>query len=161
MVDYQEGYVYHIKDEYFKKADDPNLMQNKENGNYRPTFYCMRDEKTSLLWMVPLSSRIEKFKVIHDKQIEKYKNCLTIVMGEYDGKQAAFLLQNMFPITAEYLDHIHTRNHNPVPVKYALQAEIRTKMKRILQLHVRGKKIVFTDISRLENLMLAETKSVE
>ncbi len=36
-------------------------MQNKENGNYRPTFYCMRDEKTSLLWLVPLSSRIEKF----------------------------------------------------------------------------------------------------
>ena len=44
-MDYQEGYVYHIKDEYFIKANDPNLMQNKENGNYRPTFYCMRDEK--------------------------------------------------------------------------------------------------------------------
>ena len=53
-MDYQEGYVYHIKDEYFIKANDPNLMQNKENGNYRPAFYCMRDEKTSLLWLVPL-----------------------------------------------------------------------------------------------------------
>lgn len=52
---YQEGYVYHIKDEYFIKANDPNLMQNKENGNYRPTFYCMRDEKTTLLWLVSLS----------------------------------------------------------------------------------------------------------
>ncbi len=58
-MDYQEGYVYHIKDEYFIKATDPNLMQNKENGNYRPTFYCMRDEKTALLWLVPLSSRID------------------------------------------------------------------------------------------------------
>ena len=27
-MDYQEGYVYHIKDEYFIKANDPNLMQN-------------------------------------------------------------------------------------------------------------------------------------
>lgn len=44
-MDYQEGYVYHIKDEYFMKANEPNLMQNKENGNYRPTFYCMRDKK--------------------------------------------------------------------------------------------------------------------
>lgn len=51
-MDYQEGYVYHIKDEYFIKANDPNLMQNKENGNYRPTFYCIRDEKTALLWLV-------------------------------------------------------------------------------------------------------------
>ncbi len=89
--------LFHIKDEYFIKVNDPNLMQNKENGNYRPTFYCMRDEKTSLLWLVPLSSRVEKFQAIYNKQIEKYGNCLTIVMGEYDGKQAAFLLQNMFP----------------------------------------------------------------
>ena len=57
-------------------------MQNKENGNYRPTFYCMRDEKTSLLWLVPLSSRVEKFQAIYDKQIEKYGNCLTIVIGD-------------------------------------------------------------------------------
>ena len=158
-MDYQEGYVYHIKDEYFIKANDPNLMQNKENGNYRPAFYCMRDEKTSLLWLVPLSSRIEKFQAIYDKQIEKYGNCLTIVMGEYDGKQAAFLLQNMFPITEKYLDHIHTRNNNPVPVKYSIQTEISTKMKRILQLHARGKKIVFPNISKLEHLMLEEATS--
>lgn len=160
-MDYQEGYVYHIKDEYFIKANDPSLMQNKENGNYRPTFYCMRDEKTSLLWLVPLSSRIKKFQAIYDKQVKKYGNCLTIVMGEYDGKQAAFLLQNMFPITEKYLDHIHTRNNNPVPVKYSIQTEVSTKMKRILQLHARGKKIVFPDISRLESLMLKETTSAE
>ncbi len=131
MIDYKEGYVYHIKDEYFVKANDPNLMQNKENRNYRPTFYCMRDEKTSLLWLVPLSSRIEKFQAIYEKQIEKY------------------------------LDHIHTRNNNPIPVKYTIQTEICTKMKRILQLHARGKKIVFPDISKLENLMLSETTPIE
>jgi len=37
---YQEGYVYHIKDEYFEKVQDSNLMQNKEGGAYRPIFYC-------------------------------------------------------------------------------------------------------------------------
>ena len=31
---YQEGYVYHIKDEYFEKVRDSNLMQNKEGGTY-------------------------------------------------------------------------------------------------------------------------------
>lgn len=72
---YQEGYVYHIKDEYFEKVRDSNLMQNKEGGTYRPTFYCLRDNKTSLLWMVPLSSRVEKFKAIHDKQVTKYGKC--------------------------------------------------------------------------------------
>ena len=38
---YQEGYVYHIKDEYFEKVRDSNLMQNKEDGTYRPAFYCL------------------------------------------------------------------------------------------------------------------------
>ena len=41
----QEGYVYHLNDGYFEKVQDDKLMQNKENGTYRPTFFCMRDEK--------------------------------------------------------------------------------------------------------------------
>lgn len=87
---YQEGYVYHIKNEYFKKVKDDKLMQNKENGAYRPTFYCLRDEKTTLLWMVPLSSRVEKYQDIYNKQVEKYGNCLTIILAEFDGKKIVF-----------------------------------------------------------------------
>lgn len=155
---YQEGYVYHIKDEYFEKVNDNMLMQNKENGTYRPTFYCLKDEKTSLLWMVPLSSRVDKFRAIHDKQAKKYGRCLTLVLGEFDGKSAAFLLQNMFPVTEYYLDHIHTRNNNPVPVKHSIHSEINTNMKRLLQLHKRGRKVVFPDITRLEEIMLEELK---
>lgn len=155
---YQEGYVYHIKDEYFEKVNDNMLMQNKENGTYRPTFYCLKDEKTSLLWMVPLSTRVDKFRAIHDKQAEKYGRCLTIVLGEFDGKSAAFLLQNMFPVTEYYLDHIHTRNNNPVPVKHSIHSEINTNVKRLRQLHKRGRKVVFPDITRLEEIMLEELK---
>lgn len=45
--------------------------KNKENGTYRPTYYCLRDEKTSLLWMVPLSSRVQNTKQF---TINKHKN---------------------------------------------------------------------------------------
>ena len=153
---YHEGYVYHIKDEYFEKVQDSNLMQNKEGGNYRPTFYCLRDVHTSLLWMVPLSSHIEKFRAIYDKQLKRYGKCLTIVLGEFDGKESAFLLQNMFPIRDYYLDHVHTRNNNPVPLKHSLHKEITTRMKQLRQLHARGKKVIFPDIDRLEQIMLSE-----
>ncbi|MEG0944460.1 MAG: hypothetical protein RSD07_06675 [Angelakisella sp.] len=153
---YKEGYAYHIKDEYFKLVQDSNLMQNKEGGNYRPTFFCIRDEKTSLLWMVPLSSRIEKYSEIHNKQLERYGNCLTICLGDYDGKPSAFLLQNMFPITDRYIDHVHTKNGNPIPVKYSIAQEVKHKMEQLKQLVARGKKIVFPDITRLQKLMLEE-----
>ena len=149
---YQEGYVYHIKDEYFEKVQDSNLMKNKEGGTYRPTFYCLRDNKTSLLWMVPLSSRVEKFKAIHDKQVTKYGKCLTIVLGEFDGKEAAFLLQNMFPTRDYYLDHIPTRNNNPVPVKHSIHKEVTTRMKKFVSFIPKAKKLYFqilTDLSRL------------
>ena len=52
-------------------------------------------------------------------------------------------------------------NKNPVLVKFSIQKEVSIKMKRILQLHACGKKIVFTDTSRLENLMLEEAASTE
>ncbi|HBY19455.1 MAG: hypothetical protein A2Y24_00945 [Clostridiales bacterium GWE2_32_10] len=153
---YQEGYVYHIKDEFFTKISDENLMQNKENGNYRPTYYCMKDEKTNLIWVVPMSTKTEKFEVIYSKQKEKYGECLTIVIGEYDDKKAAFLLQNMFPITEYYLDHVHIKKGNPIKVHTTIGEIISSNMKKIREMIKRNKKVVFTDVANIERVMIAE-----
>ena len=147
------GYAYHIKDSYFAMANDPNLMQNKEQGKYRPTLYCVRDKKTGILWMVPISSQYEKFESIRNKILEKGKPCRGIILGEYAGKKAAYLLQNMFPITEKYIDHIHTVNGNPVPVSFELQEEIRKNLKALLSLNSRGIKVTFTDINNLMKLL--------
>ena len=40
----ETGYVYHIKDEYFDFAKDDRLMRNYENGNTRPTYFCIRND---------------------------------------------------------------------------------------------------------------------
>lgn len=37
------GYVYHIKDEYFEFTKDEKLMKNHENGNTRPTYFCIKN----------------------------------------------------------------------------------------------------------------------
>lgn len=74
-MNYQEGYVYHIKDEYFVIANDPNLMQNKENGNYRPTFYCMRDEKHLYFGLFPSAVVWRNFRQF---LINKWKNMGTV-----------------------------------------------------------------------------------
>lgn len=161
-MDFREGYVYHINDDYFAKVQDDKLMQNKESGTYRPTFLCLEDHNNpGLLWVVPMSTRVEKYQSIRDKQIEKRGECLSIIIGDYDGKRAAFLLQNMFPITKKYLDHIHTRNGNPVPVKRSVAREVRTNMQKLRQLVYIGKKVVFPDIRRLERLMLEELQETE
>ncbi len=157
-MDIKQGYVYHIKDEYFEIAKDDKLMQNKENGAYRPTYLCVKDEKSPILWMVPMSSRVEKYERIIKAKTQKYGESLGIIIGEFNGKKSAFLLQNMFPIIEKYLSHIHTKNNVPVPVSVSLQSQIATNMKRIKRLNARGKKVVFTDISRLEALMITEMR---
>lgn len=107
-----------------------------------------------------MSTKIAKYKAIYDKQVAKYGKCLTIVLGEFDGRKSAFLLQNMFPITEQYIDHIHTRNGNPVPIKHSIAQEVRSNMQQLRQLIYKGKTVVFPDIKRLENLMLEELHQI-
>jgi hypothetical protein len=154
--DIKPGYVYHIKNTYFDTANDDKLMRNHEDGAYRPTYFCVEDKKIGLLWVVPMSTRIEKFNELVQKDIRRYGECLKIVIGEYADKGAAFLLQNMFPILSKYIDHIHLVKHNPVPVNTRLQIVIERNFREILRLQRRGIKIVFPDIVRLEKLMLDE-----
>jgi hypothetical protein len=91
---------------------------------------------------------------IRDKFLNSGKPCKSIVLGEYDCQKAVFLLQNMFPITIDYIDHVHTRNGNPVPVKKELQRVIRKNVKSLLALNNKGVKVTFTDINKLQKLLL-------
>ena len=154
--DIKPGYVYHIKNSYFDIAKDNMLMRNHEGGAYRPTYFCLMDEKTRLIWVIPMSRRIDKYQSIIDKDIERYGKCLKIHIGEYAHKLNAFLFQNMFPILPKYIDHIHMIQQNPVPVSQTLQVILDRNFREILRLHKRGAKVVFTDVDRLEKLMMDE-----
>jgi hypothetical protein len=155
-IDIKPGYVYHIKDLFFDVAKDDKLMRNHEGGAYRPTYFCLKDEKTGLLWVIPMSTRIDKYQAIVDKDIERHGECLKIFIGEYANKLNAFLFQNMFPILPKYIDHIHMIQQNPVPVSQRLQTILDRQYRDIMRLHKRGAKIIFPDISRLEKLMIDE-----
>ena len=154
--DIQPGYVYHIKDIYFDVAKDDKLMQNREGGAYRPTYYCLIDEKTELLWVIPMSSRIDKYRAIIEKDTARYGSCLKILIARYGDGKSAFLLQNMFPILPKYINHIHTVAGMPMAVNPAVRVEITKHFKEVRRLYARGVKMIFPDITRLEKLMLDE-----
>jgi len=63
----------------------------------------------------------------------------------------------MFPILPKYIDHIHMVKQNPVPVHTRLQVIINRNFRELLRLHRKGVKIIFTDIARLEKLMMDES----
>ena len=71
-MEVKQGYSYHIKDCFFSDVSDSSLMSNKENGNYRPHYYAVEDSKNKdIFWMIPISSKVEKYKKIVDSKIKR------------------------------------------------------------------------------------------
>ncbi len=130
----ETGYVYHIKDEYFEFAKDEKLMKNHENGNTRPTYFCIKNANSKILWFIPISSKVEKYRKLQEQKIKKNGVCDTIVIGKYRRIDAAFLIQNIFPITEKYIDHIDTIRNEAVAVVEGTQKEITDKVNKIFML---------------------------
>ena len=154
----KQGYIYHIKDEYFNLVQDATLMKNHESGKARPTYFCIKNSENNILWFIPMSSKVEKYKKIRDKKIHKYGNCDTILIKKFLGKDSVFLLQNMFPTIEKYVDHVHIVNGKEAKVISRIAKEIEIKFKKLLILINQGKKVIFTDVEKDVRIMLDELK---
>jgi hypothetical protein len=123
---------------------DPYLKGNKA-GN-RPHYYCMEDTSTGIFWMIPLSSRIEKYKRIMEKKEKAGKPCdiLHIVKMD-DDRESAFLIQDIFPITEEYIEREYTiaGNHLILTSEHTAR-EIEQKARKVIGMLKRGVKFTLT-----------------
>lgn len=89
---------YIIDDLFFKKFNDPFLKGNKSEN--RPHYYCFKDTNEGLYWIIPLSSRINKYQKIINQRLKNHKPCdILHICTLSNGKQSVFLIQDMFPIT--------------------------------------------------------------
>ena len=152
----QTGYLYHIKDDFFDIVNDDNLMQNHEKGKKRPTYFTIKDN--DILWFIPISSKIDKYKKIIDKKIEKYGFCNTILIEKIFDEESAILLQNAFPTLEKYIDHVHTIDGKPARVPEKLEQIIYDNFKELMKLNTRGIKVFFTDIDKIKEKILKELK---
>lgn len=157
MID-KGGFVYSIKESFFQKINSDLLVKNTECCNERPHYFYIKAPDSSLLWMIPLSSKIDKYKAIYDKDLINRGKCIKIVLGRFAGKSAAFLLQDMFPIHEAYLSSAYTVKNNQVPVHTAIQKEINKSFQAIMELQKNGLDILFPDVSRIKVLMIEELK---
>lgn len=160
MMKLENGKFYFIKDNYFKIVNDKSLLLNKDNGNKRPCYYCIRDDNNKgIYWLIPISSKVDKYKEIYEYKLYKYGKVDTLVFGKVNNDLKAFLIQNMFPITVKYIAEKYVRNNMDVEITYTLKKEIDIKAKFILSLAERGKNVLFTDIIRIKKILLDEIKN--
>lgn len=149
------GHFYFLRDDYYEKFQDANLMRGGEDGRKRPCFCAVKDSSSKVFWMIPISSKVEKYKKEHDKKIEKYGNCDTILFGQVLGHEKAFLIQNMFPTTEIYIDSEYLHDGKSVAIEGQFAKMLSRSVNKILAMLRHGKtNLVFTDVLGIEKSLL-------
>ncbi len=135
---------YIIKDKFFEDMSAPYLKGNKTEN--RLHYYCFEDTSTGIYWMIPLSSRIDKYKRIMKKKEKARKPCdILHVVKLDDSRESAFLIQDMFHITEEYIEREYTiaGNHLMLTSKHTAK-EVEQKAKKVMGMLKRGVKFTPT-----------------
>ena len=86
------GSLYFISDEFFSFIQDPYLKINHSDSK-RPHYFAFRDPDTGLYWMVPCSSKIEKFEQLIINKRLKHKPTDSICIVKIFGHKFALLFQ--------------------------------------------------------------------
>lgn len=143
--------LYFLSDQYYLDFPDDKLMKNKDviQGvpHNRPCFFAFHDSKISdIYWIVPISSRVEKFKQLEQDKIKKYGRCNTIRFGTVLGRETAFLIQNMCPATKKYLTTYIDKNKQPIRIDDRVAADIEKNARIVLGMAKRGAKVIFPNV---------------
>ena len=157
------GCFYFIKDSFFDIIDDPELMQNKENGNKRPCYYCFKSKTyEDIIWFIPVSTKIEKYQKIYNNKIQKQiklgkkPSIDTIVFGNVANTYSVFLIQNMFPVTKKYVESQYIKNKIAIRLSNKLQTEVIYKANKVLNLYNHGmKNIIFPNVDKILEQLLS------
>ena len=143
------GHFYFLTSQYFEDFPNSNAMKNKDAERNRPCFCAFKEN--DLYWMIPISSQIKKFESVYSNKIKKFNKCDTIAFADLLGNKKAFLIQNMCPVTDQYIRNEYLDKHsNPVRICERREKTIISQAKKVLNLHRRGTTLIFGDILKIE-----------
>ncbi len=153
-MEVKTGYLYHIKDCFFEKINSKELMINHDYGHFRPSYLAIKDN--DILWFIPLSSKINKYRYIINKKIKKYGKCKGILIKKIADRESAILIQNAFPTLEKYIDSSYTIDGREIFIAPAIRREILSSFKYMLSLKSKGLNLFFTDIDKIREIMNEE-----
>lgn len=151
----ENGKFYFIKESFFSLFRDYKLMNNKENGNKRPCYFCFNDmENDDIIWFVPISSKMNKYKKIYNNKKKSRKKVYNFVFGNVLGKEKTFLIQNIFPTKEEYIESKYKNKNQDVEIAETLKKEVIGTSIKVIKLAQKGIHIPFYDIIEMKNILL-------
>lgn len=139
------GGLYFVKDEFYDRFEKYGLLSNKGEQHGRPCCYVFKINKDdNIYWMIPASTRVEKYEALYNHSIQKYGICDNIDFGYIRGHKNAFLPQNMFPILEKYVNnpYIDTNTNKPIIMPKDFVARINAKARKNTNIILLGKNLV-------------------
>lgn len=112
------GKFYFIDDSFIPRhtAHDAALRTEKPN---RPYFCAFTDSSApDIHWLVPMSSKVPKYEKVIESRYKRsrtgYTRYDTLRFGMIEDEKKAFVVQNMFPVSDQYIMDIWKRKGKPV-----------------------------------------------
>lgn len=150
------GHFYFLRSEYFEKFPSTNLMNNHsaETGLHNRPYFIAFKENENVFWAVPISSKVRKFADMYARKVARHKRCDTIDFCDILGRKKAVLIQNMIPVSDEYvLNEYADPNDNPVQIAHKDNKRIVRKAKKVLELQRKGYDLIFSDVFEILKLL--------
>lgn len=140
----QKSGFYTIQDKFFTDMADPYLKGNK-SGN-RPHYYCFKDVRTDIYWMIPLSSRIDKYRYLIEQRNKLGKSCDILYIAKLDNdRESVFLIQDIFPVIDEYIEREYTiAGRHLILTSETVVKEIEHRARKVIGMLKRGMKFTPT-----------------
>lgn len=104
--------MYFIKDEHFKQYEKYKLFYSPQTAakGGRPHYLCIKKDK--LCWVIPLSTRVNKYRQEEAKEIARYKKSMKFHFAKVKGVDNVFLIQNAFPVSIYNIDQEYLNGAN-------------------------------------------------
>ena len=157
------GQLYFVKDDFYERFKDCGLLGNKESMNgiphNRPCCYLFKfTDNDKIYWMIPISSKIQKYTTQYNKSMQKYGKCDNISFVYVLGEKRAILPQNLFPVTENYIDGVYIDKNTRTPISFPknILSEINKKARKKIRYNQNGKKFGMTDIVTIYNELLKD-----
>lgn len=150
---------YKVKDKYFSDFPSDRHMYNKAEG--RPYYLALTDE-SGIIWLIPISSKVEKYKAKIASDEKKFGECLTCHIIRFMSQERVALIGNMIPVIPEYIKGEFTilGKHYVVQDNTSIKA-IKKRCSRYLSLVRGGKLHPYVDILSIEKILLHKLNNAE
>lgn len=159
MKEIHEAGLYIVSDDFFKQYPSDRYMDNK--GGSRPHYYAIAD-KSGVLWMIPLSTRVEKYQRLIQAAEKRHGkgNCIHYLIAPIYGKDRVFIICDMFPVLPEHILRPYKIGGCPYILESkGIRKAVRTKAMAYLNMVERGVMSSPLHIMETKEKLLKKTES--